>query len=174
MAGLEIIIAPDPRLKIKAKPVPTVNKTVSLLLYDMLETMYKANGIGLAGPQVGQDQRVLVIDVACKLKNEDPNPILIVNPEVINLSDEDYIHEEGCLSFPSHYANVTRPNWVEIKYKDQNNQLQKMRAEGLMSVCLQHEMDHLDGILFVDHLSNLKRNTIMRKLIKHKRQMTRN
>ncbi|MCK5777256.1 MAG: peptide deformylase [Rhodospirillales bacterium] len=167
MAKLPIIVAPDPRLKIKAQPVQTVDEDVRKLMDDMLETMYGAHGIGLAAPQVGDKRRVIVIDVA--RENEDPKPIALANPQIVEISDDDRIHEEGCLSLPEHYAEVQRPDWVKVRYLDRDNEIREIKAEGIMATCIQHEIDHLDGVLFVDHVSSLKRNMILRKLQKAKK-----
>ncbi len=168
MALLPIIYAPDPRLKIKCRPVETVDQSVRDFMRDMLETMYAAPGIGLSAPQVGDDRRIIVCDVA--REDEDPQPIQLVNPEIISSSDEIRTAEEGCLSLPEHFAEVDRPSVVRIRYLDENGETQEMEADGLLSACVQHEMDHLDGILFVDYLSPLKRNIILRKMKKLKRQ----
>ncbi len=167
MAILPIIVAPDPRLKIKAKPVETVDDDVRQFMDDMLDTMYDANGIGLAAPQVGDDRRVIVIDVA--RVDEDPQPMAMANPQIVDIADDDRVHEEGCLSLPDHYAEVVRPDWIKVRYLDRDNEIRELTAEGLMATCIQHEMDHLDGILFVDHVSALKRNMILRKLMKAKK-----
>lgn len=167
MAVLEIIVAPDPRLKIKAKPVDAVDDDVRTFMDDMLETMYHANGIGLAAPQVGDERRIIVIDVS--REDEDPAPMFMANPQIVDIADEDRIHEEGCLSLPDHYAEVVRPDWIKVRYVDRDNEIREIEAEGLLSTCIQHEMDHLDGILFVDHVSALKRNMILRKLTKAKK-----
>ena len=167
MAILPILVAPDPRLKMKAKPVERVDENVRSLLDDMLATMYAAPGIGLAAPQVGVLQRMLVLDLA--LKEEPPAPLKIINPEIVWASDEDAERNEGCLSLPEHYADVVRPAEVKVRYLDENGQRQEVHASGLLSTCLQHEMDHLDGILFVDHISALRRNMILRKLLKARR-----
>ena len=132
--------------------------------------MYRENGIGLAAPQVGVSERVVVLDVADVGNGGEANPLMMANPEIIDIAAEDFDHEEGCLSFPTQFANVSRPKWVQVKYLDQYNERQELTAKGLMAVCLQHEMDHLDGVLFVDYLSSLKRNMILRKLVKLKRQ----
>jgi peptide deformylase len=167
MAIREIIVAPDPRLKITAKPVAKVDGEVRRLMDDMLETMYGANGIGLAAPQIGSDLRVVVCDVA--RANEEAQPILLANPEVIWASDELLLREEGCLSVPEHYAEVERPSEVRIRYLDRDGKEQEVHAKGLLSVCLQHEIEHLDGTLFIDHLSRMKRDIILRKLKKTQR-----
>ncbi len=168
MALLPIIYAPDPRLKIKCRPVETVDQSVRDLTRDMLETMYAAPGIGLSAPQIGDTRRILVCDVA--REGEDPQPIQLVNPEIVWSSGELYLAEEGCLSLPDHFAEIERPSEVRIRYLDQQGKSQKMSADGLLAACVQHEMDHLEGILFVDYLSPLKRNIILRKMKKLKRQ----
>ncbi len=167
MAKLPIVIAPDPRLKTKAKPVERVDDRVRRLLDDMLETMYDAPGIGLAAPQVGVLERVIVIDVADK--DEAPKPMRIVNPEVLWTSEERTTYNEGCLSLPDQYGDVTRPARVKVRYQDETGAAREVEADGLLATCLQHEIDHLDGVLFVDHLSMLKRNMILRKMQKLKR-----
>lgn len=169
MAILPIIVAPDPRLKILSKPVDKVDADIARLMDDMLETMYDAPGIGLAAPQVGVTKRVIVVDIARKDKGEEPNPLKMANPELIATSDDLKSWDEGCLSLPEHYAEVVRPSRVAVRYLDENNKRQEIEAGGVLSVCLQHEMDHLDGILFVDHVSALKRNMILRKLRKAKK-----
>ena len=134
---------------------------------DMLETMYAAPGIGLAAPQVGVGKRVIVLDPA--KDGEPPTPLKLANPEIVWASDEDAVFEEGCLSVPEHYAEVARPAAVRIRYLDYDDEFREMEASGLLATCLQHEMDHLDGILFIDHLTALKRNIILRKLLKAKK-----
>ena len=167
MAVMPIIVAPDPRLKIKAKSIDKVDDAVRTLMDDMLETMYSANGIGLAAPQVGDDRRVIVVDVA--RQDEDPAPMYMANPQIVDVGDDDRIHEEGCLSLPEHFAEVTRPDRVKIHYLDRDNEIREIEVDELLSTCIQHEIDHLDGILFVDHVSALKRNMILRKLVKAKK-----
>lgn len=167
MAKLEIIIAPDPRLKLKCAPVDRVDSQVRRLMDDMLETMYAAPGIGLAAPQVGVATRVIVVDAA--LKGQSPQPHLMANPEIVWVSDDDAVYNEGCLSLPEHYADVTRPRAVRVRHLDHENEVRELDADGLLATCIQHEMDHLDGILFVDHISALKRNMILRKLVKAKK-----
>ena len=170
MALLPIITAPDPRLKIKARPVAKVDATVRRLMDDMVETMYQAVGIGLAAPQVGVALRVIVLDVA--REGEKPNPIRLANPEILWRADETTVSNEGCLSLPEHYAEVTRPAGIRLRYLDHENEIREIDAEGLLATCIQHEIDHLDGVLFVDHISSLKRGIILRKLAKAKRQKT--
>jgi peptide deformylase len=167
MAKLDIIIAPDPRLKLKCKPVAKVDAKVARLMDDMLETMYAAPGIGLAAPQVGVTQRIIVLDVA--REDEKPAPLKMANPELIWVSDEDVTYNEGCLSLPEHYADVVRPKAIRVRYLDHQNEIRELQAEGLLATCIQHEMDHLDGVLFVDHITALKRNIILRKLLKAKK-----
>jgi peptide deformylase len=170
MALLPIITAPDPRLKIKAKPVEKVDADVRRLMDDMLETMYRAIGIGLAAPQVGAAQRVIVVDVA--REGEKPQPLRIANPEILWRSDELMMANEGCLSLPEHYADVERPAAIRLRYLDHENEIREIEAKGLLATCLQHEIDHLDGLLFVDHISSLKRGMILRKLAKTKKSRT--
>ena len=164
MAKLSVIVAPDPRLKLKSKPVTRVDARVRKLMDDMLETMYAAPGIGLAAPQVDVTSRVIVVDVA---KDEAPKaPYAMANPELVWVSDEDQSREEGCLSVPEHYAEVTRPARIRVRYLDREGEIRELAADGLLATVVQHEMDHLDGILFIDHLTSLKRNMILRKLLK--------
>jgi peptide deformylase len=167
MAQLPIITAPDPRLKIKARPVRAVDDKVRRLMDDMLDTMYGAIGIGLAAPQVGQSSRVIVLDVA--REGEKPQPLQLANPEILWRSPELTTGNEGCLSLPEHYAEVTRPAKIRVRYLDYQNEIREIEASGLLAMCLQHEIDHLDGVLFVDHISSLKRGMILRKLAKAKR-----
>lgn len=168
MAIRPILIAPDPRLKQKSKPVAVVDDEIRRLIDDMFETMYDAPGIGLAAPQIGALQRVVVVD--CAREGDPKAPIALVNPEIVWVSDEDYAYDEGCLSVPEHYAEVIRPAAVRVRHLDRNGKVCEVEASGLLSVALQHEMDHLDGILFIDKLSSLKRNMILRKLQKSRRQ----
>ncbi len=167
MALLSIITAPDPRLKVKARPVAAVDAKVRRLMDDLLETMYLSIGIGLAAPQVGAAQRVLVVD--CAREGEKPQPLRIANPEILWRSDQVMTANEGCLSLPEHYAEVERPAAIRLRYLDHENEIRELEAKGLLATCLQHEIDHLDGLLFVDHISSLKRGMILRKLAKSKR-----
>ena len=164
MAILPILVAPHPVLKTKAKPIDAVDDDIRQLMDDMLETMYNARGIGLAAPQVGVSKRILVMDVA--REEEDPQPICMANPEIIWASEEEELREEGCLSLPEQYAEVVRPLVVRVRYLDREGEIRELEADEIMGICVQHEMDHLDGTLFVDHLSGLKRNMILRKLQK--------
>jgi peptide deformylase len=167
MAMLPVITAPDPRLKIKARPVSAVDDKVRRLMDDMLETMYGSIGIGLATPQVGRSERVIVVDVA--REGEERHPLKLANPEILWRSEELMTCNEGCLSLPEQYAEVTRPAKIRLRYLDYQNEIREIEAEGLLATCLQHEIDHLDGVLFVDHISSLKRGMILRKLTKAKR-----
>ena len=168
MARLPILVAPDPRLKERAQPVERVDDEVRELMDNMLETMYDAHGVGLAAPQVGVLKRVIVVDVA--RPDEDPRPLALANPEVIWESDDLVGREEGCLSLPEHYAEVVRPSRVRVRYLDRENEIRELEADGLLGVCIQHEIDHLEGTLFVDHIGSVKRSMIIRKLTKAKRQ----
>ncbi len=167
MAVRRILIAPHPLLKLKARPVERFDEELTRLLDDMLETMYRAPGIGLAAPQIGVSLRAVVVDVA--REGEPKNPLRIVNPEITWRSEELVTMEEGCLSLPEQYADVTRPRAIRLRYQDERGDVHELEADGLLARCLQHEVDHLDGILFVDRLSPLKRNIIMRKLAKAQR-----
>ena len=164
MAILPILVAPDPRLKTKAKAVEKVDDGIRQLMDDMLETMYQAPGIGLAAPQVGVAKRVVVIDVA--KEDEEPQPLRMVNPEIIWASDDEELYEEGCLSLPEQFADVVRSVAVRVRYVDHQNEIREFDADDILGICVQHEIDHLEGTLFVDHISKLKRNMILRKLQK--------
>ena len=167
MAVRRILIAPHPLLKLKARPVERIDDDIRRLMDDMLETMYRARGIGLAAPQIGVSLRVVVIDLA--KKDEPPAPMRLVNPEITWRSEEQVVMEEGCLSLPEQFAEVTRPAAVKVRFLDERGEEREIAADGMLARCLQHEVDHLDGILFVDRLSPLKRNMIMRKLAKAQR-----
>ena len=147
--------------------MPVVDDKVRRLMDDMLETMYRAIGIGLAAPQVGVLQRIIVVDVA--REGEDPKPMRLANPEILWRSEATMEANEGCLSLPEHYADVTRAAEIRLRYLDEQNEIREIHAKGLLATCLQHEIDHLDGVLFVDHISTLKRGMILRKLQKAKR-----
>ncbi len=164
MAVLQVLTAPDPRLKLISKPVEKVDDSIRRLMDDMLETMYASQGIGLAAPQVGMAKRVIVVDLA--RQGEPPHPLRLANPEVIWRSQEEMLCEEGCLSVPDQYSEVSRPKAVKIRYLDYQNEIREMDAEGYLATCLQHEIDHLNGVLFIDRLSTLKRSMILRKLVK--------
>ena len=167
MALLPILTAPDPRLKRKSAPVERVDAGVRRLMDDMLETMYAAPGIGLAAPQVGVPKRVIVVDVSDRYNP--PAPFVLADPEIVWVSDHDNTYEEGCLSVPEHYADVVRPAEARVRYLDRDNEIREMQADGLLATCIQHEIDHLDGVLFIDRISALKRNMILRKLLKEKK-----
>ncbi|HBU99146.1 peptide deformylase [Thalassospira lucentensis] len=164
MALREILIVPDPRLKKECEPVTEVNDEIRQLLSDMLETMYAAPGIGLAAPQIGVMKRVVVMDVSDD--KDKPEPLKLINPEIIWESEDTSIYQEGCLSIPDQYADVERPIEVGVRYLDENGKEQEIEADGLLSTCIQHEVDHLDGVLFTDYLSALKRNMILKKVQK--------
>jgi peptide deformylase len=167
MALLEIIVAPDPRLKRTAEAVERVDAATAKLMANMLETMYDAPGVGLAAPQVGVLKRIIVVDPA--REGAPPAPLLMANPEIVWASEETKLHEEGCLSLPEEYEQVSRPDRIKVRYVDEHNEIRTVEADGLLAVVIQHEMDHLNGVLFVDHISGLKRNMIMRRLTKHKK-----
>ena len=167
-----ILLHPDPRLKKVAAPVRGVDKDLRRLADDMLETMYDAPGIGLAAPQLGIMQRMLVMDC---VKEEDAiaRPMVLLNPEVTWASDEQNVYEEGCLSIPEHYADVERPAEVDVTWTDLDGNSQSERFDGLWATCVQHEIDHLNGKLFIDYLKPLRRQMITRKMVKLKREKAR-
>ncbi len=173
MTILKIITAPDPRLKMAAKPVDAVDGELRAFLDDLLETMYDSKGIGLAATQVGDLRRVLVMDVTQTSDEEGNNikgePIFMVNPEISEISDEMSSYQEGCLSFPGQYAEVKRPKSAKITFLDYDGKSQEFEADELLATCVQHEIDHLDGKTFVDHISKLKRDMIIRRLQKLKK-----
>ncbi len=165
---LPILVAPNQFLKSRARPVkPADSDLVRELIPCMFATMYKAPGIGLAAPQISQGLRLIVIDL---MPNEKKQPYALINPEIVAVSEELATREEGCLSLPGQYADITRPARVKVRYLDQSGAKREIEGEDLLAACLQHEVDHLDGVLFVDHLSALKRNMIMRRLAKEQRQ----
>ena len=168
MALLDILVYPDPRLRKKALPVELLNNKIQHLIRDMAETMYAAPGMGLAAVQVGAAERVIVVDSS--RQDEQPQLLQLINPELVWASDELATYEEGCLSLPEFYAEMTRPAAVEIRYLDLEGENRTRKTEGVQATCVQHEMDHLDGILFVDHLSPVRRSIILRKLAKAKKQ----
>ncbi|MFK7869671.1 MAG: peptide deformylase [Roseobacter sp.] len=167
-----IILHPDPRLKKVADAVPDISDELRRLGSDMLETMYAAPGIGLAAPQVGLGHRLIVMDCV-KGENETPRPMVMFNPEVIASSEETSVYEEGCLSIPEQYADVTRPAEVEVRWIDQDGNEQQEVFADLWATCVQHEIDHLEGKLFIDYLKPLKRQMITRKMVKMKREQAR-
>ena len=159
-----LVLLPDPILRKKSEPLERVDGEVQKLADDMLETMYDAPGIGLAAIQVGIPRRLLVID--CSKEDEDLAPMVFVNPQVVESSEERSTYEEGCLSIPDYYAEVERPAEVTVEYLDRDGKQQQMRADGLLATCLQHEIDHLNGVLFIDHISKLKRDMVIKKFTK--------
>ena len=168
-----ILTEPDPVLRQKSQPVDKVDDSVKKLMDDMVETMYDAPGIGLAAIQVGVAKRVIVMDVSRdRDKDKEPkkNPMYFVNPEIIWKSEEKFTYEEGCLSVPSQFAEIDRSKQCHVKYLDYNGHSQELKAEGLLATCIQHEIDHLEGILFIDYLSKLKKDIIIKKLSKQKKE----
>jgi peptide deformylase len=166
---LPVLICPDPQLRKVARPVTPADKDeVAALIPAMFATMYKAPGIGLAAPQVGRLLRVITIDIA---PNGTPAPVALINPEIIGASAETAVQQEGCLSVPEQYADVTRPAQVKVRYLDENWVKRELEADGLMAACVQHEIDHLNGVLFVDYLTSLKRNILLRKLAKAQKEL---
>lgn len=168
MALRDIIILPDSILKKKSKSFDVVDASVRSLADDMLETMYDAPGIGLAAVQIGLLKRMIVIDVAREEESRDP--VCLINPKIVWLSEETAEYEEGCLSIPDIYDMVTRPAEVKVQYLDRDGAECERHCEGLLSTCIQHEIDHLDGVLFIDHLSRLKRDRVIRKFVKAAKQ----
>jgi len=164
MALRPIIILPDQKLRLVSKPVERIDEALRKLIDDLIETMHDAPGVGLAAIQVGEPIRLLVADVA--KKEEEPNPQVFINPEVTWRSDERSTYEEGCLSIPEYYAEVERPASVRARYLDRQGKKQEILAEGLLATVLQHEIDHLDGVLFIDHISKLKRDRVIKKFQK--------
>lgn len=166
---LPLLICPDPKLRKTARAVTEADKAeVAELIPAMFATMYEAPGIGLAAPQVGRLLRVVTIDLA---PNDVPAPIALINPEIIATSDDTATQQEGCLSVPEQYADVVRPARVKVRYLDENWVKRELEAEGLLAACVQHEIDHLNGVLFVDHLTALKRNILLRKLAKAQKEL---
>ncbi|HUO54791.1 MAG TPA: peptide deformylase [Rhodoblastus sp.] len=169
MAIRPILCLPDPKLRAVSENVGVVDDEVRALMDDMLETMYDAPGIGLAAIQIGVAKRVLVIDLA--RKEEPPAPMFVADPEILERSDDLSIYEEGCLSVPDYYEEVSRPAKIRVRFLDRDNQRREIEAEGLLATCLQHEIDHLDGKLFIDHLSRLKRERAIKKYAKAARNV---
>ncbi|MGC3938778.1 peptide deformylase [Roseobacter sp. EG26] len=167
-----ILLHPDPRLKKLCAPVTDLTDELRALADDMLETMYHAPGVGLAAPQVGILQRLVVLDCV-KGENEPARPLIMFNPEIVSSSDETSVYEEGCLSIPEQFADVTRPAEVEVRWTDRDGKEQTEVFTGLWATCAQHEIDHLDGKLFIDYLKPLKRQMITRKMVKFKRELAR-
>ncbi|HMB14630.1 MAG TPA: peptide deformylase [Roseovarius sp.] len=167
-----ILIHPDPRLKKVCEPVPDLSDDLRRLADDMLETMYDAPGIGLAAPQVGVTRRLIVLDCV-KDEGEEPRPLVMFNPEVVARSDDTNVYEEGCLSIPDQYAEVTRPKVVDVRWIDMNGNEQSETFDGLWATCVQHEIDHLNGKLFIDYLGAMRRQMITRRMQKLKREQAR-
>jgi len=163
-----LIILPDPLLRQVSKPVERVDDDLRKLADDMLATMYDAPGIGLAAIQIGIPLRMLVIDLA--KQDETPDPHVVINPEIVARGGDINLHEEGCLSIPDYYAEVERPATVTVRYLDREGKAREIAADGLMATCLQHEIDHLNGVLFIDHISKLKRDMVVRKFKKLARE----
>ncbi|KHQ52672.1 MULTISPECIES: peptide deformylase [Mameliella] len=168
-----ILIHPDPRLKKACAPVDDLSDDLRSLSDDMLETMYAAPGIGLAAPQIGILSRLIVLDCAKKDDGDDPRPLVMFNPQVVASSDERNVYEEGCLSIPDQYADVERPKVVDVEWLDRDGKLQRETFDGLWATCVQHEIDHLDGKLFIDYLKPLRRQMITRKMVKLKKERAR-
>ena len=171
MALREILTEPNKILRQKSSKVEGVDKDIQKLMDDMLETMYAAPGIGLAAIQVGIPKRIIVMDIA--RKDEPKKPMFFVNPEIIVTSKSNSVYEEGCLSVPGQFAEIERPERCHIKYLDYYGQAKEVKAEGMLATCIQHEMDHLEGILFIDYLSKLKKTMIIKKLTKQKKAIER-
>ncbi len=169
MAIREILLLPDPRLRLTSEPIASVNAETRALAADMLETMYAAPGIGLAAIQIGIAKRLVVIDTA-KKEDEAPRPMIFVNPEIIAASEELSSYEEGCLSIPDYYEEVERPARVRVRYLDEHGETREIEADGILATCLQHEIDHTNGKLFIDHLSRLKRERVTKKFAKAARR----
>jgi peptide deformylase len=164
MASHEILKLPDKRLRLKSEPVKRVDAGLRALVEDMFETMYAAPGIGLASIQIGVPKRVVVMDLS--KKDEGHKPLVFINPEIIWASDEKSTHEEGCLSIPEYYEEVERPSEVKVKYQDLDGKTHEVTANGLFATCIQHEIDHTNGVLFIDHISKLKRDRVVKKFTK--------
>lgn len=167
-----LVIIPDSRLRLISDPIVRVDARVRAIVEDMFETMYDAPGIGLAAVQVGIPERIITVDVVRREEGEEEgaeekkNPIALINPEIISSSEEISVYSEGCLSIPEYYADVERPARVKVRYMDLNGETQEIDADGLLATCVQHEIDHLNGVLFIDHISKLKRDRVMKKFTK--------
>ena len=169
MAVKQILTEPNKILRQISKPVDHVGKEEQILMDDMLETMYAAPGIGLAAVQIGILKRLIVLDIS--KDKEKKNPLFLINPEIISLSKKTSVHEEGCLSLPGHFAEIERPADCQIKFIDYNGKEKELKASGLLATCIQHEVDHLNGVLFIDYLSKLKKDMIVKKLLKQKKEI---
>ena len=164
-----LVIIPDSRLRLVSDPIVRVTPKVRALVEDMFETMYDAPGIGLAAIQVGVPERIVTIDLGSRdEENEEgeKRPIALINPEIVSFSQDLSVYNEGCLSIPEYYADVERPAAVRVRYMDLNGEIQEIDADGLLATCVQHEIDHLDGVLFIDHISKLKRDRVVKKFTK--------
>jgi peptide deformylase len=164
MALREILVIPDKQLRLASKKVEAVDDTIRKLVEDMFETMYDAPGIGLAAIQIGEPLRVVTMDLA--KKDDEKEPRVFINPEIVWSSEEKSVHEEGCLSIPEYYEEVERPAQVKVRYLDLDGKEHEEQADGLFATCIQHEIDHLNGVLFIDHLSKLKRDRVVKKFTK--------
>jgi peptide deformylase len=164
MAVREILILPDKRLRLVSKPVAKIDAATRQLVEEMFETMYDAPGIGLAAIQIGEPRRIVTMDLA--KKDEPKEPQVFINPELVSQSGDKNVHEEGCLSIPEYYEEVERPAAVRVRYIDLDGKQHEIDAEGLLATCIQHEIDHLDGVLFIDHISKLKRDRVIKKFTK--------
>ena len=169
MAQRKIIIEPDTILRKKSETLEKVDNELRGLMDDMLETMYAAPGIGLAAVQVGILKRLIVIDIS--KDKEKKNPLFLINPEIVSRSKKTSVYEEGCLSLPGYFAEIERPAECQIEYLDYNGKKKEMKVDGLLATCIPHEVDHLNGVLFIDYLSKLKKDMIVKKLIKHKKEL---
>jgi len=167
MTKRDIIILPDPKLRLVSEPIASVDDAVRQLADDMLETMYDAPGIGLAAIQIGVPKRMLVLDVA--REGETPAPMVVINPEIVWESEEHSVYQEGCLSIPEYYEDVERPQRIGLRFLDREGAAREIEADGLLATCLQHEIDHLNGVLFIDHISKLKRDRVVKKFQKQAR-----
>lgn len=167
MTKRDILILPDPKLRLVSEPIASVDDAVRQLADDMLETMYDAPGIGLAAIQIGVPKRMLVLDVA--REGETPAPMVVINPEIVWESEEHSVYQEGCLSIPEYYEDVERPQRIGLRFLDREGAAREIEADGLLATCLQHEIDHLNGVLFIDHISKLKRDRVVKKFQKQAR-----
>ena len=171
MTVRKILTEPNPFLRQKSKPVDKVDDSIRELMDDMVETMYNAPGIGLAAIQIGEPKRIIVLDVS--KDPEKKEPMYFVNPEIVSTSKDNATYEEGCLSVPGQFAEIDRPDKCHIKYLDYNGETKELKAEGLLATCIQHEIDHLEGIVLIDYLSKLKKSMIIKKLSKQKKELER-
>jgi peptide deformylase len=164
MAIRDILVLPEPKLRLVSAPVTEIDAETKKLIADMFETMYDAPGVGLAAIQIGIPKRIVTIDVA--KKDEPRAPQVFINPQIVWASEEKAVHEEGCLSIPEYYEEVERPARIKVRYRTSDGEEHEVEADGLLATCLQHEIDHLDGVLFIDHLSRLKRERVTKKFTK--------